>query len=32
MSNLKKVLQNLQILCSSAYQNIVFQEYKVNQF
>ena len=32
MSNLKKVLQNLQILCSSAYQNIVSQEYKVNQF
>ena len=27
--NSEKVLPNLQILCSSAYQKIIFQKYKV---
>ena len=30
VSNLKKVYPNLQILCSLAYENIIYQEYKVN--
>ena len=29
VSNLKKVYPNLQILCSLAYENIIYQEYKV---